>query len=247
MNWVKKITIGVMPIRKMYRVRSFGGQIVDDLITLQLKLLPEDYFGEVMAATDGSAYKVSGRQGQNAVHVTQDTVTFARDFYESTDQFNLDKVLAEFRTIWTAINAALQLQDVRRIGIVTEYQYNVGTKHPSVWLREKIAPMFGANDHSEKFLLKFEDRSLTPEGKLPDPKKSVFYNTIFQIYDSELDADHPKPGFVTTNIDAQKYYAPVITGKHVLEEVDKLRRVHDAATKKLDDQMKKMGALYGER
>ena len=247
MNEVKKITIGVMPIKKMYRVRSLGGQIVDDLITLQLKSLPEDYFGEVMAATDGSGYKVSGRQGQNVVHVTQDTVTFARDYYESTEQFNLDKVRSEFRTVWTTVNAVLQVQDIRRIGIVTEYRYEVGTKHPSVWLREHIAPMFAATAHCEKFVLRFEDRSLTPEGKLPDPKKSVFYNTIYQIYDSEQDTDHPKPGFVTTNIDAQKYFAPVITGKQVLDEVDKLHKVHDSAAKKLDEQMKKMGASNGKR
>ena len=242
MGMVRKFTIGVAPYVKMHRIHGVGGQVIDAVLALRLKALSEDFFEEVLVQSDHNGYRLSGRKGSNVLSFNDQSIAFTRDFYESNDSFEFSKVIEQFRTIWSAFNSIVQITDVRRIGIVSESKYTVPNKAPSTWMRNKLSPIFESDLHAEKFHLRFEDRALAANGLAPDPKKADFLNTICQVYDSELDNEHPVPGFMYTSTDVQRYFTPVIPGKNVVDEALKLKKTFDIASKKLDDRLQKLGA-----
>lgn len=242
MSTVRKFTIGVAPYVRMHRIRSIGGQLVDAVLALRIKDLPEDFFEEVLVQNDNNGYRLSGRKGGNMLVFNDHSIAFTRDYYESKDTFDFPRVIEQFRVIWAAFNSLAQITDVRRIGIVSELKYTVPSKTPSVWMRNNLSPVFQSNQHAEKFNLRFEDRALAADGLAPDPKKADFINTISQIYDSELDADHPVPGFMYSSTDHQRYFTPVIAGKNVIDETIKLKKTFDLASKKLDERLLELGA-----
>lgn len=247
MTVFRKFTIGIAPYTRMYRIHSAGGEVVDAVLALRLKALPEDFFEEVLIQTDRNGYRITGHHGNNALSLNDQNITFTRDYYESTDSFDFSKVFDQFRIIWGAINSVLQITDVRRVGMVSESKYEVPSKTPSTWMRNTFSPPFGSDLHVEKFHLRFEERELAADGLAPDPKKADFINTIYQIYDSEMDADHSTTGYMFTNTDVQRYFTPVITGKGVPDEILKLKKRFDVASKKFDDRLKKLGASHAKK
>jgi hypothetical protein len=243
----RKITIGVQPIDKVYRVHSLGGAVVDSILGLRLKELPEDYFEEVAVAHGTqNGYRLSGRKGENSLVFTESQLVFTRDHHESSSRLDFDKVASEFRLIWNAANSILQMANVRRIGIVAECLYTVPHKSVSGWLRSRLlSPQLHAEVlHSERFTLRFEERELAKDGIAPDPKKADFHNTICTIYDNAYDDTHPVPGFVVLSVDTQRYFAPVISGKTVPEEMQKLRRQFELSLAKFDQQLVTLGATH---
>lgn len=247
MTVFRKFTIGVAPYARMYRMYGAGGQVVDAVLALRLKALSEDFFEEVLVQSDRNGYRLTGRHGGNVLSFNDQNITFTRDYYDSQDVFDFNKVLDQFRIIWGAINSVLQIADVRRVGMVSESKYEVPSKAPSAWMRNTFTPLFESKLHAEKFQMRFEDRELAADGLAPDPKKSDFINTIYQIYDSSLDIDHPMPGYMFTNTDVQRYFTPVISGKGVPDEALKLKKHFDAASKKLDDRLKDLGASHAKK
>jgi hypothetical protein len=157
----------------------------------------------------------------NILTIDRDNVTITKDLYDTDTNFHFDNILSEFRTIWKTLNAILEVRDIRRIGVVAEHQEPIaGSENPSKILASaytKLSPQ----GHPAKLLLRFEDRQPLPGGQLPDFDKNDFINTIIEIYDSEVDVDHPKERSINFNVDAQHYYAPVFNG-NVPDEVLKL-------------------------
>ena len=247
MTHVRKITIGIQPIDKIYRVHSLGGAVVDAILGLRLKELPEDYFEEVALAQGAqNGYKISGRKGENVLVFTESQLVFTRDYHESGSHFAFDKVAAEFRAIWTAANSVLQMVNVRRIGIVAECLYAVPHKSVSGWLRSRLlaAPFQAEGMHSDRFTLRFEERELAKDGIVPDSKKADFLNAICTIYDNAHDDTHPSPGLLVLSSDTQRYFAPVISGRTVPEELLKLRKHYEASIGKFEQQLLNLGATH---
>lgn len=248
MSSIQKITIGISPDVKMYRVANVGGQIVDRILALRLKELDESFFTEVLQQVDHNGYVITGKDKGHSLIFNEQNIIFSYDLYEQESVFNFDSYMRNFKFIFEAINALLQISNIRRIGIVAEYKYKTPNgKLPSPWLKEQFSPKFNLENHTEKFHIRFEDRALAPDGLAPDPKKADFINSIVQIYDGSLDSEHPNSNFIYTNLDVQRYFAPVISGKQALDATGKLKKTFDQNSKKLNDQLLKIGATYAPK
>lgn len=245
---VKKFTVGVQPFAKMFRISAQGGAAVDAVLRLRAKSLTDEFFDEVAVDADRKTFRVSNSGASNVLIVHEESITFTKDYYdESGSAFDYSKFLAEFKTIWSAVNKVLAIYDIRRVGIAGEYRYDVDGKNPSSWLREKfvrIAP--GKNSLTEKLVLRFEEREIAADGKGPDPKKSDFINTIYSYYDSVTDSHHSEAGFVSTTLDVQRYFTPVLNGD-VGDEIQKLYKYYSQAERALDSQLKSLGAANGKK
>jgi hypothetical protein len=236
---VRKMSIGVRPVRKMFRVPGIGGEAADAI--LSQAELPEGYFNVVGSSTDRKVWRLSNDKQSNFLALSEESVVFVRNYYASNDAYDFTKVLSEFRAIWSALQPRLNVRDIRCIGIVCEYRFSVGATDPSVWLRRSLTKL-NTDRHTQKFNLRFEDRDHMPDGKAPDPKRSDFINYIYQYYDSALDVDHPASGFVDVDLDVQRYFAPVVN-PGVADEVMKLNnKFFEPAEKRLDEHMKSLGA-----
>lgn len=242
---VRKLSIGVMPFAKMFRIAGLGGAAADAVLTLRSKHLPDDYYTEVGVNTERTAFRLNDQDQSNVLQLTPENIVFTKDYYESDKQFDFSKILDEFRAVWGALNGILGIQDIRRIGIVAEYRLSCGTQHPSAWLREKLttlkSPLF-----TDKFRLRYEERELASDGKVPDPKRGDFINYIYDYYDSSIDGQHPEEGYVNASLDVQRYYAPLLTG-NVGDEVLKLHKRFDAAERRFDEHLKVLGATHAKK
>ncbi len=245
MALIRKFTIGILPFAKMFRVHGLGGAATDAVLKLRGKGLPDNYFDEVGVNTERTAYRLSGTEHGNSLHITEESITFVKDYHDAGGSFSFKRMMDELRKIWPAINSALGVSDIRRIGMVAEYRYAVPEKHPSVWLREKLLAL-PCTRVTDKFTLRFEEREYARDGLAPDPKKADFLNYIYHYYDSAMDAAHPEPGFVDVNIDVQRYFAPMLTGS-VVDECLKLHRHFELAESRTHQSMLKLGAADAKR
>jgi len=237
---IRKFTIGVLPFAKMFRVHGLGGAATDAVLKLRGKGLSETYFEEIGVNVERTAYRLTGGDQVNSLHITEESIALTRDYHEADGTFSFKKTLEDFKLIWPAIQSVLSVSDIRRIGMVAEYRYSVPHKHPSIWLRENLVAARTAKV-TDKFLLRFEERELAKDGLAPDPKKADFINYIFQYYDSALDASHPTPGYADVNVDVQRYFAPMLTG-NVVDECAKLHRHFESAEGHVHEFMTKLGA-----
>jgi hypothetical protein len=244
---VKKITIGIAPFAKMFRIPAMGGAAVDALLALRSKSLSDDFFDEVGVDSDRRWFRVSKAGGANSLMIHEDSVAFTKDYYGPGGTFDFDKVFTEFKLVWSAVNKVLGVRDIRRIGIACEYRYQVPGGNPSSWIRTNFTKFASPQSRAtEKMNIRFEERELTTDGKAPDPLKANFTNYIYQYYDSSMDADHPQDGAVNGLLDVQRYFTPVLNGD-VTDEILKLRRSFVAAEKAFDGQLKSLGASNGTK
>lgn len=242
---VRKFTIGVSPFAKMFRLHGQGGAVTDAVLRLRSKSLADNFFSEVGVNPERTAYQLSSDDQLNSLQLTDESVAFTKDYYESDSSFDFRKVLDEFRAIWSSVHAELNVQDIRRIGMVAEYRYIVDAKSVSGWLRDKLTTLKTPR-LTEKFQLRFEEREFASDGKAPDPKKGDFINYIYNFYDSALDAQHSSVGYVHVDLDVQRYFAPLLNGS-VADEVLKLHKYFDVAQKQLDEQFKALGATHAKK
>lgn len=245
MATVRKFSIGVQPFTKMFRMLGVAGSVCDAVLRLRSKALADDFYKEVGWSNDRTVCRLSNGTLGNLLTLTEESVVFTKDCHENDKTFSFDKTLAEFKTVYAALNAILNIQDIRRVGLVAEYRLTVDAKSPSSWLREKLSTS-PSTLVTDKFFMKYEEREFAADGRAPDPKKADFINYIYHFYDSVLDADHSKPGFVDVNLDVQHYFAPVLNSS-VPDEVQKLHRHFEAAQKRLLERLKALGAIHGTR
>ena len=245
MPYICKFTIGILPFAKMFRVHGLGGAATDAVLKIRGKGLSDTFFDEIGLNAERTAYRLTGEDQVNSLHITEESITFTKDYHEADGTFNFKKTLDELKQIWPAIQSVLSISDIRRIGMVAEYRYSVPHKHPSVWLREKLLAMPSAMV-TDKFSLRFEEREFAKDGIAPDPKKADFINFIYHYYDSAIDASHPTQGFVDVNVDVQRYFAPMLTGS-VIDECLKLHRHIEAAESKVHGSRTKLGATDGKK
>jgi hypothetical protein len=242
---VRKFTIGVLPFAKSFRMRGLGGVATDNVLRLRGKSLSDNFFTDVGTGAERNSYRLSSEDDTNVLQLTQESITFTKEYYGSTTSFDFKKVLEEFRLIWGAVDGVLKTFDIRRIGIVSELQYAVPDGTPSAWLRSKLTTI-PTNAGTDKFSLRYEEREYAKDGRLPDPKKADFLNSIYSIYDSALDADRPLAGFVNVTVDVQRYFTPLHNG-NVGDEVLKLKQHLEASQQRIDGFLLKAGATHAKK
>ena len=232
---IRKFTFGVLPFAKMFRVHGLGGAATDAVLKVRGQGLSDSYFDEIGVNAERTAYRLTGEDQINSLHITEESITFTKDLHEADGVFNFRKSLEDFKVIWQALQSSLAVSDIRRLGMVAEYRYSVPHKHPSMWLREKLLTL-PSTQVTDKFTLRFEERRFAADGIAPDPKKADFINYIYQYYDSALDMSHPLPGYVDVNVDVQRYFAPMLTS-NVIEECSKLHRHFETAETRVHESM----------
>lgn len=239
-----KLVIGIRPAKRMFRIMSISGAIVDALVdSVGEKDLPDDYFTRVTRTPDGAFIRLTDANDVNVLSVDTENIIFTKDYYEEKAHINFDDVQKEFRQVWDACQAVLKVRNIRRIGMVGEYRVTPKTGNSSAALLEHLTKL-EARGHPAKFMMQFENRSLvTGAAGLPDVKTSDFWNTIETYYDSALDTEHSEEGQITAMLDVQRYFAPHLNGG-VPDEVWKLRKRFDDATKQMTDRLAKLGLTH---
>lgn len=234
---VQKATIGIRPINKMFRVQTRAGDIADAVIGLRGAQLSESYFEKVGWLANRQGVAITSEVLGNSLVVDQDNIRFTFDRYDVGARFDFQEMLKDFGAIWTAINSILKVRDIRRIGIVAEHRFAEADASKRILSQLSNLPLSG---HSAKCLLRYELRS-TPDRSIPDDLKSAFTNLIHEIYDSIGDADHPEPGHINANLDAQYYYAPLFNGNVEGELLGLYNKVYKPASAALFEHLRKQG------
>ena len=222
MSKILKITIGIRPYSRMFRVSSLHGILIDEILGARGKgVLDDEYFKGISKNDDQTLVRLINEDEGNFIQIDQENVTFTKDFYVCEESFDWKKCFVEFCYLWKLINKTLKMCDVRRIGIVGEIRYESSEKNiPSQAILGKLTT-FPSIAHPAKARVRYEDRRPTVEGVAPDVHKSDYINVIHDIYDGETDADHPSEKFIYSTLDTQRYYSPLLNSD-VEKEVEKL-------------------------
>lgn len=217
---IRKVSLGIRASSKMFRVSSLAGQIIDEILSHRgKKPLEKEHYSNIGTYLEQGAFAMSNKKLGNHFQVDRQQILFVKDVYDQPDNnISLDNVMKEFSFVWSILDDILKVRDIRRIGIVAEHQVQKdnGNKLLIESLTSLSPPL-----HPAKFHLTYEERKPTAEGIAPDIKKDNFVNVIYSYYDSEIDADHPTPNAINSNIDLQKYYSPLISS-NVKDEISKL-------------------------
>jgi hypothetical protein len=243
---LSKFVIGVKPQRRMFRVTSLSGQIVDQVMdALGNGDLPDDYFTQALRSTDNSLVRLSDEKGVNSLRVDTESVIFTKDHYETKSRIDIEDALSEFQFLWRACQSVLHVEDVRRIGMVGEYRIEP-SGNPSAALLRHLTQIT-TRGHVAKFHLQFESHALTTgDSGLPDVKSSDFWNTIETYYDSELDSERSREGEATAMLDIQRYYMPLLEG-NIAEEIRKLKKRYDEQIGQVKDRLTTLDLLTQHR
>lgn len=243
MMQINKFLIGIRPASKMFRMTSLSGLIIDTILSERgsNKQLDEKYYTQIARNNETGNYQLYNEELGNVLKLDLDNVIFVKDYYKSTKTFSFDKVLTEFKQIWTIVNDVLKLKDIRRIGMVAEHQIDIGEANVNKQLIKSLTT-FNKTDHPAKLLLRVENRYPTKEGISPDIKKDDFVNVIHTFYDSEQDIENPQKGLFNANIDIQRYYSPLLKA-NIVEEVKKLKKTFVKETTKFESFLKERGLI----
>lgn len=245
MPQIRKATVGVRPLKKMFRVSSLGGSIVDAVLDMRGDTISDDYFTEVAtSARPNPVVRISSAKLGNSLQITNEDITFTKDFYNTGKRFHFDDFLKEFRLIWQTVDAYLKVRKIRRIGFVCEHRFSFDKTGSSNLLLSTLTTM-QQGGYTERFMLNFESRTLI-NGERPDPEKADFVNTICSAYDSSLDAENKEEGAFNLNIDVQRYFAPVMEGKVADEFLKLYNKQYTPISRKYFEQFKNLGLLDGE-
>jgi hypothetical protein len=236
---IKKLTVGIMPVTNMFRVASFSGQIADDII-VALKDKPirnSEYFTELSGQVGNM--QLRNKERGNYLLINSGNIVLTQERFKA--HVDVDKFIDEFAQLWHVIDETLQVQQVRRIGMVAEHRV-FGVDDPSKMLQGALTK-YPTSDQAGKFYCTFEKRiPLARAVSRINVKEDAFTNVVHQFYDSEMDADAPEAGAFNVNLDVQRYYTDE-TGDKVVDEVRSLRRDFEKHWREFQAQIKGLGLI----
>ncbi|QKO22410.1 hypothetical protein [Rhodoferax sp. BAB1] len=229
-----KFTVGLRPAKSMFRFSTWAGSLVDDLLaSAERSKTTKGLFKTVEQAADKSHFRLIGEK--HTLFAGVKDVQFSVDYYDSDSTLDIDAEIDRFISLFSVVNAALKIRDVRRIGIVCEYRFPSKTDQPSRELIEKITH-FKTDGFPAKFQLQFEQRHpITATTGIPDFRTEDFWNVLETYYDGEVDTDHSAKHEINLMLDVQRYYAPLLEEKI------------DAAIRAVSEKYKKQLAIFREK
>ena len=236
---IRKLAIGIKPARKLFRLTSQVGLVIDNIIDAIGDKFPDDYVKLVQKTHDDHHASLVSEDGFTTLTLNIENFVLAKDYYDNHTHCDVKEILREFITLWKIINPILAVRDIRRIGLYAEYRYQPNKKNAS----EELLSLFTKltrDGYAGKFNLTFETRSQAKKEQVVDVEKSDFINVIEHYYDGQLDTEHSEKGTINANIDVQRYFAPLLNGD-LSSELDKLHREFDKAVRDHSDRLKKMG------
>jgi hypothetical protein len=237
---IKKLTVGITPVAQMFRVASFSGQIADEIIvsTRDKPIRNSEYFTE-LSGPSVAAIQLRNKERGNYLLINSGNIVFTQERFKA--HVDIDKFLEEFAQLWGVIDDILEVQQVRRIGMVAEHRvFNVDD--PSKVLQGALTK-YPMPDHTGKFYCSFEKRIPLGRGASPiNVKVDAFTNMLHQFYDAEMDLESPEPNAFNVNLDVQRYYTDE-TGDRVLDEVRSLKRDFETQWREFQAQIKALGLM----
>ncbi|CAB3798816.1 hypothetical protein [Pararobbsia alpina] len=214
---VKKLSLGFRPENKAFRTDSLRGTLIDALLDARGSTIPDTFYAGILDPSPPSVISMANQEEGNVLYIDRDNVVFTKDTYKNNGHVDLDKTFGEFRKVWNVIQKVLNLRNIRRIGMLAELRFEAA-KNNNLELLSLLSKI-PARENTAHFVLQYEHRS--PPSNAPlDILKGAFTNTIYQFYDSAVDAASPAEGKINANIDFQRYYSPTLNDR-VFEEAQK--------------------------
>lgn len=225
----KKIVIGVRPNIKMMRVASLSGVIVDALMDIRgTGNISDEYFTGFARAqgVDGTTgVLLTSNDHGNELHILPTDILFMKSTYGSDASVDYDRAFEEFLTLWSAINGLINVEDIRRIGMVAEHLFFEDT-NPNARLF-KLTNL-EQPENPAAFRLHYENRTWVSKGEgRPDINSDDCYNFIYDYFTQEQEAsidestadakksqNRDKIG-INVNIDIQRYFLPYLNENYV--------------------------------
>jgi len=237
---IKKLTVGIMPAVQMFRVSTLSGQIADNIVA-SLKDKPirnAEYFTE-LSGPSVAAFQLRNKERGNYLLINPGNIVFTQERFKS--HVDIEKFIEEFAQLWGVIDDVLEVQQVRRVGMVAEHRV-FGVDDPSKVLQDALTK-YPTSDHVGKFYCSFEKRIPLERAASPiNVKVDAFTNILYQFYDAEMDAESPEADAFNVNLDVQRYYTDE-TGDKVLNEVRSLKRDFETHWRDFQAQIKGLGLI----
>ena len=242
-----KYVIGFKFNKKMFRLESLKGSLMDAIIELRDKNkehLNADYFTQIKTSTgdDNLHIILTDVEDENRLTISYDQFIYAKTSSNSDSSVSIERTIKEFELLWKTSNKILHFPSVRRIGFVVEYRVKEKSADSASSDLINAVLKFPTSGHSSYFNLRFEDRELNSSGAVPKKETADFWNKIYSFYNSDLD-ENPEHGKFNVNLDLQKYYNPAKSDP--LKELMVVRNRLANEKKKLKDELINMGLIEG--
>jgi hypothetical protein len=237
---IKKLTVGVAPVVNMFRVASLSGQIADEVVaSLKDKPIRNPEFFTELGAPNTANIQLRSKERGNSLLINSGNIVFTQERFKSS--VNIDKFMEEFSQLWKIVDGILEVQQIRRIGIVAEHRV-FDVDDPSKLLLTALTK-YPQSEYSAKFYCSFEKRIPLARAASPlNVKADEFTNVVHQFYDSELDGDVPEERAFNVNLDVQRYYSDQ-TGDGVIAEATSLKREFETQWREFQAQIKTLGLI----
>lgn len=207
----KKIVIGIRPAGKMFRISSVWGLIADKLLSERgsNKLYSNNFFDRVKHPKSiGEGFGLSNKELGHHLVIQETDILFFKDTLWNDKSLSTSKVFEEFNYLWKLINPILKVDEIRRIGVISEHRMYPTKQRPSEFIQERITKTT-TNNFLKNTLLHYEESRLIDGGSKPDLDKDDCINVIKDIYDSGRDEVSDNKA-VNYNIDVQRYFGPPV-------------------------------------
>lgn len=203
MTQPKKLTIGARFTRKIFKLSSVSGRIIDDLLESRDRGKIKAKLEHFRGSGTGDFVQLQDESGRVTINVDSEAVTVALDVVKTGGHVDFDEVRFIFQETWRITQLQLNNPFPRRIGIAGEFWLDP-IKNPSGILASHFLkdPPTGT---LAKYVTQFERRFPDAGGPF-DPTKSVFLNVIQGFYDAELDVVHAKSDAIVASLDVQRYF-----------------------------------------
>lgn len=212
---VKKLTLGLRPGTKVFRVDSMWGMLIDALLDARGKEISDTYYTQIGETSNASLISMLNEKNGNSLLIDRQNIVFTKSAYPDS-RVKLDEAFVEFKSIWSIIQKVVKFKGIRRIGIVAEHRLE-STKNNNIELISKLTQV-PTPDFPAHFSLHYESRFPAKATDSIDEAKGCFTNVIYDFYDSALDGSVPVEGKINVTLDYQKYYAPLLD-ERIAEEM----------------------------
>ena len=108
---MQKLTIGIRPATRMFRMVSVGGVAIDAVLRARDNdFLPKDYYTQVTTGADHNGYQLANPENGNTLKLDRDNVVFIKDNFDSDQPIDMKTAVLEFMLIWSEIKKRVPLK-----------------------------------------------------------------------------------------------------------------------------------------
>lgn len=236
---IKKLTIGIQPADKAFRVQSLWGEVLDAITASRgKKPIDQINFDAISVSSTREQFALKGEERGVTFALSAESVYYQKSAYGRDGGVNLEKFIEEFIFLWGVAQKKLSISGVRRIGLVAEHR-RFGIESPSDLLASRLVS-YPVERDAEKFNLSFEKRIDVNGGAYQ--RGQPFINVIHNLYDAKLDAEVPESSAINFNLDVQRYYSPLLDRVEA-DTVNIVKRQFESQWRSYQAELTKLGLV----